>query len=153
MKRILLGFSFLLIAINAFAQDPIRWEFSAKRTAPQTYEIHLAATLGEGWHTYSQTSPDGGAKPTEIVFNKNPAIVLVGKVKEDGFLETKHEAVFDADVKYYRVHVDFVQIVKLKNPGKTTVTGTLAYMVCNDQMCLPPEKFPFSVDIADDQKK
>ena len=34
--------------------------------------------------------------------------------------------------------VDFVQTVKLKGNIKTSVAGSVEFMVCNDSRCLPP---------------
>jgi len=51
----------------------------------------------------------------------------------------KHEEVFGVDVKYFEGKVDFVQRVKLRGSAKNEFfPGTVEFMVCNDQQCLPP---------------
>jgi thiol:disulfide interchange protein DsbD len=72
---------------------------------------------------------------------------LEGKVKEDGKLLKKHEAVFGVDVKYFNGKVDFVQLVKLKENAKTNFSGEVEFMVCNDQQCLPPATEKFSIPL------
>jgi len=43
--------------------------------------------------------------------------------------------------------VQFIQAVTLKVNTKTKLTGTIEYMVCNEERCLPPTKQSFEVDI------
>jgi hypothetical protein len=130
------------------AQDPLHWEFSAKKTGEGQYELHLKATVQEPWHTYSQTTPDGGPLPTKIVFTKNPLIKTAGTIKEVGELKTIHDEAFGVDVKYFSGNVDFVQVVTLRQGKvKTNLTGTVEYMVCDDHQCLPPKTVPFSIPL------
>lgn len=119
-------------------QNPLTWTFTAKKINVTTFEVHLNAVISGKWHLYSQTTPDGGPVPTTISFSKNPLVILQGKVKEVGKLQQKHEPLFGVDVKQFGGMVDFVQVVKLKSPVKTTVAGTIEFMVCDDTQCLPP---------------
>jgi thiol:disulfide interchange protein DsbD len=43
--------------------------------------------------------------------------------------------------------VDFKQAIILKAASKTKLSGTIEYMVCNDEKCLPPVTIPFEVTI------
>jgi len=70
---------------------------------------------------------------------------LDGNVKENGKLIKKYETVFGVDVKYFSEKVDFVQVVKLKTKTKTNFSGSVEFMVCNDQQCLPPATQKFSI--------
>ena len=65
--------------------------------------------------------------------------------KGNGKMITKHETVFDVDVKYFDGEVDFVQKVKMKGTAKTNITGSVTFMVCNDEQCLPPTTQKFSL--------
>ena len=129
------------------AQSTVNWTYSAKKTCDKTYEVHIVATIGRGWHLYSQTTPEGGPVPTSFTFNKNPLLKLEGGVKEVGKIHVKHEEVFGIDTKFYSDKVVFVQKVSLKNNAKTKLTGTLEYMVCNDTQCLPPTTVNFAVSL------
>ena len=71
----------------------------------------------------------------------------MGPVKEEGAMIQKHEEVFDVDVKSFSNKVDFVQVIKLKAAVKTSVSGTIEFMVCTDEQCLPPTTVPFTVAI------
>ncbi len=148
MKKHLFLVPLLAISLAVSAQqNPLKWDFSAKKIADKTYEIHLKATIDYGWHTYSQTTPAHGPSPTKIIFRKNPLTVITGKPKEIGDLQQKYEEVFGVNVKYFSNEVDFVQVVKLKSNVKTTVAGTVEFMVCTDERCLPPATQSFSIDI------
>ena len=147
MKQLRSVVVFLLIAFTTKAQTgvPYSWSYSAKKVSDNVYELHFHVDLNSPWHTYSQFTPDGGPVPTKFSFAKNPLYTLDGTVKENGSLIQKHEAVFGVDVKYFSNKVDFVQVVKLKSNAKTNFTGSVEFMVCNDQQCLPPATQKFSI--------
>ena len=149
-KNIFALFLSLLIVFAVSAQGrlmPYKWSYGAKKIAGNTYELHFMVDVNNPWHTYSQFTPDGGPIPTHFTFTKNPLYTLEGKVKEDGKLLKKHEAVFGVDVKYFNGRVDFVQLVKLKENAKTNFSGEVEFMVCNDQQCLPPATEKFSIPL------
>lgn len=140
---------FLLLSICVSAQQPVNWSYSTRKVSDKVYEIRLTATINSPWHIYSQTTPDGGPVKTSFVFSKNPIVALVDSPKEEGKLIQKHEDVFDIDVKYYENKVAFVQKIQLKTKVKTNISGTVEYMVCNNQQCMPPKKEAFSIAIND----
>jgi hypothetical protein len=108
--------------------------------------------INPSWHIYSQLSPENGSPlPTKVLLDKNPLFTLIGTVKELGKMKTKHEDALDEDLKYYQNEVDFVQKIRLKSKGKTCITGTVEFMVCTNERCLPPKTqsfFRFSAIIA-----
>lgn len=139
----------LLVAFSVHAQinEPVKWSFSAKKLETGKYEVHLTATISNGWHIYSQSTPAGGPLPTSIAFSKNPLVTLDGKVMEVGKLEQKHEKIFNVDVHQYSGKVDFVQIVKLNRKVKTVISGEIESMACDDHQCLPPKTIKFSIPL------
>lgn len=148
MKKIFTAAFFLLCTNFVFAQiqNPVSWTATSKKINDKTYEVHLTANIDNGWHIYSQTTPDGGPIPTSITFTKNPLLTVEGKAKEEGKLEKHVEPLFgNIDVKQFSNKVDFVQLVKLKAPIKTSVNVAVEFMVCNDKQCLPPKTEKFSV--------
>lgn len=140
---------FLLAGFLASAQvqNPVKWNYKLKKVNATTYEVHITATIDKGWHVYSQTTPDGGPLPTTIKFSKNPLVTLVGKAKEVGKLEQRHEELFGVDVKQFSNSVNFIQTIKVKAAVKTALTGSVEFMVCNDRECLPPTTNKFSLPI------
>jgi thiol:disulfide interchange protein DsbD len=149
MKKFITA-SFLLLFTNllfAQIQNPVSWTATAKKIADKTYEIHLTANINNGWHIYSQTTPEGGPVPTNISFTKNPLFQLQGTAKEAGKLEQHNEPLFGVDVKQFSDRVDFVHVVKLKANVKTSADVAVEFMVCNDKQCLPPSTKKFSVPL------
>jgi hypothetical protein len=158
MKKILM-IILLLVGIRAEAQiiKPTTWSFTSKKLKPGLYELHLTATVKDGWTIYSQWTPEGGPEPTVISFDKNPNFLLGGKAKEVGTMKKKHEEAFGVDVHFYEKKVDFVQLVKVKtlSPHKgdlsqkergTTITGKVKYMTCDKEQCINLEE-EFSVEL------
>ena len=93
-------------------KNPRNLEFHLKKIDAKTYEIHLTASLENGWHVYSQTTPNGGPVSTSISFTKNPFATIDGAAKKVGKLEQHNEPLFGVDVKQFSGKVDFVQKVK-----------------------------------------
>jgi len=149
MKRIALLITLFLAAIVGKAQskDPVQWNFAAAKKADKIYELTFTATILKPWHIYSQLTPPGGPVPTKIVFKTNPLVSVNGKAKEDGSLKNVHDQYFGEDVKYFDNQVAFVQTLNLKSNVKTNIAGTIEYMVCNDEECLPPKKVPFDLKL------
>ena len=149
MRKATLLILLLMAGFFASAQieNPVKWSYKLKKVNATTYEVHISATIDEGWHIYSQSTHDGGPIPTTIKFAKNPLVTLVGAAKEAGKLEQRHEELFGVDVKQFSKSVKFVQLIKVKAAVKTSVIGTIEFMVCNDSQCLPPTTNKFSLSI------
>jgi thiol:disulfide interchange protein DsbD len=149
MKRfgLLITLFFMTAAAMAQKNEPVQWNFAATKKADKTYEVTFSATVEKPWHIYSQTTPKGGPVPTKITYKTNPLIVVDGTAKENGSLKQIHDKFFGVDVKYFSDRVDFVQTLTLKANAKTNLSGTIEYMVCNDEECLPPKKVPFDLKL------
>lgn len=149
MKKILLLTVISFIAISGMAQlNPITWSFSATKTGDKTYEVHMKATIQDGWHLYSQKQPDNAiAIPTSFTLNPNPLFALDGKIKEIGKMEVMNDKELGVSANQYSRTVDFVQKLKLKANVKTNLSGNVEYQTCDDKKCLPPKKVNFSITI------
>ena len=108
----------------------------------------MTATIGANYHMYAQNAGVEGPLPTTFKFTKNPLAVYDGKLKEVGKLIKKKEEVWNGTVQFYENSVDFVLVVKLKGDIKTSLAGTVEFMVCNDSQCLPPSKTDIKVNIG-----
>jgi thiol:disulfide interchange protein DsbD len=146
MKRIGILSLFFLLFLTASAQNPVSWTFTPRKLSNGNFEIHMTASIQNGWHLYSQTQPDDAiAIPTAFTINNNPLIELVGKIKEEGKLEKFHDKELDLSANQYSGKVNFVQTVKLKGKVKTNFTGSVEYQTCDDKKCLPPKTVNFNV--------
>jgi len=150
MKHLICSFIAFVSCIAVKAQQPVSWQYSARKIAAKTYEVKITATIESSWHIYSQSTPDGGPLPTKISFSKNPLLITNGSIKEIGKLHQKYEEAFGVDVKQYAEKVEFVQVVKSKSDNiKTNISGTINYMVCTDEQCLPPATVNFSIAVGE----
>jgi len=147
-KYLLLVLSIVAISfVKAQVKDPVSWTYEAKKKTDNTYDLVITATVSKPWHIYSQNSGADGPIPTAITFNSNPLITKEGKVVETGKLVKFFDKNFNTNVLYYSDKVVFTQSIKLKTKAKTSITGTVDYMVCNDEKCLPPTKKTFAIKL------
>src|SRR6185436_14737814 len=71
---------------------------------------------------------------------------LVGKAEEGKAIEF-YDKNFDMQLAYFANEAVFKQKVKLLTKSSVKISGTVEFMVCDDEKCLPPEVVDFSVDI------
>jgi thiol:disulfide interchange protein DsbD len=149
MNKILFFLFALSLSFSATAQiqNPVKWEYKAKKIADKTYEVIFTAKIDKGWHLYAQETGEGPV-PTSFSFARNPIVTTQGKTKEKGNLLKEFDNNFGSVLQFYADKVEFVQVVKLKANAKTSVNGEIEFMVCNDEKCLPPRKIPFSVKLS-----
>ena len=149
MKKAFVLISLLATGLLAQAQlNPVTWTFTTKKIADKTYEVHMKATIQNGWHLYSQNQPeDAIAIPTSFKFNSNPLLKLDGKVKEVGKVEKFHDPKLALSANQFSNTLTFVQLVKLKANAKTNITGSVEFQTCDDKKCLPPKTVNFSAAI------
>ena len=146
MKKLLISCSLVIFSLHSFAQtSPVKWAFTAQKKSAGVYDVSLAATVPAPWHIYSQQTPTGGPIPTKISFTANPLISITGSTSEKGEVKKIHDENFGVDVIYFKGNVNFIQSIKLKAAVKTSLHGTVEYMVCNDNKCLPPVTVPFDI--------
>jgi len=142
---LLIVFAFLFSTAAMAQSDVVQWKFESRKLDDKKYEVKLIAQVKDPWHIYSTTTPDGGPLPTKISFTKNPLASFDGKIKEVGKMETHYEEVFEIDTRYFNNKVEFVQVVNVKGNAKTNLSGTVEYMACTNEQCLPPKSVPFSI--------
>ena len=152
MKFILLLLLTQVGNLQGFTQSgsakQVTWSFATKKIADKKYELKITATLNGNFHLYSQNAGIEGPVPTTITFTPNPLFTLVGKATEIGKKITKVEEAWGGKVNYFENSVTFVQIVQAKTKAKSSINGKIEFMVCNDEVCLPPSETPFKIPIG-----
>lgn len=129
-------------------ENPVKWEFSSKKISDKVYEVHLKATMNNGWHIYAQKQPKGGiGLPTTVKFSANPLLAFKGTPQEKGKLEVVKNEEMDMENHQYENEVEFVQTVIMKAKVKTNITGTIEFMACTEEHCLPPASQKFTIAI------
>ncbi len=151
IKKILV----VLLLVTSFVcsaqiQNPSKWKYTSRSTGVGEAELVITATIDNGWHLYSQFIDEGGPVPTSFKFTKSPDYSLVGKVKEISPVTKAFEKAFNMNIAFFVNKAVFVQKIKLNKP-QATVKGTVEFMLCNDEQCLPPDEHPFTIQVKDDK--
>ena len=138
----------LFPVVKGFSQQPVSWNYFAKKISDKVYEVHLKATMNDGWHIYSQKQPkDAIGLPTTVKFTANPLLSLKGNPQEKGKLEKVKNEEIGMENHQYENEVEFVQLVAIKANVKTNITGSVQFMACTEERCLPPETVSFSLQL------
>ena len=146
MKHTLFTFLFFLtVFATAQGHKQVVWKFSLEKSG-KDYVIKMDATIESGWHIYSQNIKGDGPVPTSFSFELPKGAKLNGKTKEPQATEVFDES-FGMKVKYFSKSVVFTQIISGKLNKEQVIKGTVNYMICNDQMCLPPVDVPFEIKL------
>ncbi|MCE2758414.1 MAG: protein-disulfide reductase DsbD domain-containing protein [Bacteroidota bacterium] len=151
MRTILLACS-MLLSISSYAQmgsaKQVSWTYASKKIADKSYELQITANISGNYHLYATKAGVEGPIPTSFVFSPNPLLTLEGAIAERGKRITKREEAWDGNVNFFEKTVTFVQRVKTKSNAKTNINGKVEFMVCNDDMCLPPSEVIFKIPIG-----
>ena len=147
MKKIIIALIFL-VSLVSYGQihDPVKWTTSVKKISDKEYELITVATLDNEWHIYSQEIPKGGPIPTLFSFKGDQRYLKKGNTKE-GEGHIVDDEIFDMRIKYFDNKAIFKQRVRLKTKEKFTINGTVEYMVCSGENCLPPKEVDLSFAI------
>jgi DsbC/DsbD-like thiol-disulfide interchange protein len=141
----------LLLTVNFYAQaqieNPIHWSYGIKKTMQNHYEVHLLATIDNGWHIYAQKQPKGAiAVPTQIEFQAKKGIILVGLPAEIGKKEKYTLQAVGITNYEYAGKVDFVQKIEIETAVKE-IKGSIVFQACTHEHCLPQDDITFSIPI------
>lgn len=120
---------------------------------PQTVDLTLTATPIPGVHVYAPGNPKYiGVSATVTPVAGIEAAEAVFPVAEDYFFAPLKEGVkvyskpFDVRVPL-KVSAAFTRGRAPFAGDVVTIKGTLDYQACDDKVCFPPQRAPFSVDV------
>lgn len=132
----------ITVSFLSNAQNEISWNFSFNK---ENQELVFKATLSDGWHIYSQfLDKNEGPVATTFKFDENDKIEQIENVQEpEG--EIVYDENFASEITYFSNEVSFIQPITTKE--KTKVTGSVLYMICDDNGCLPPDVKEFSIKV------
>jgi len=123
----------------------ITWVCILKRNTPDEGEILMKAKIPTGWHLYALGNRPDSPIQMNFKFSPDKSYALIGAVSQPQPLR-KFEKQLGIPVTYFEHEVEFGQKIKLK--GKNgTINGTIQFMQCSNDICLPPQDFGFSLKI------
>lgn len=135
-KNLSIKILFTLFSLLSFSQDPVKWSTSVKKINDITFQLNTKAEIEDNWRLYSQNLDDGGALPTEFIFEDNSILKSFSNVLEPEPI-TKYDPIFKMDQSYFVNNVVFTQdIVLLENFNNDSIIQNLYYQVCDDRVCI-----------------
>ena len=149
---LLLPLALLLTSLGAKAQiirDAVSWSHSVEDKSPTEKVIVFSATIKGDWHLYGTDLPSGGPTPTSLIVDKIAGAQLVGKLTASKKPIEKHDPNFDMMLRFYSGQVSFRQSLRITDPKAFAFSGAIRYMVCNDEQCLPPTNWDFTITLKE----
>jgi thiol:disulfide interchange protein DsbD len=150
----MLKFKALLFFITLFSTfsmgqvyDPVDWEFGVEYGEGADAVLVFKAEIEAGWHVYATELPsDMGPIPTSVTLEESDDFEVVGKLS-GGEYKTEYDPNFDMDLNFYDKEAEFKLPIKRLSENDFDAKGYLTFMVCNDEMCLPPEDLDIALRI------
>lgn len=143
---------FLAAAALAFfqaqaQQSPVKWTFEPQKIGAGEYDLVFTAHIQDGWYVYSQyLESDDGPIRTAFSYDANHYLQFVDKNREEGKKYEGYDDLFGMNIIKFSGTPTFKQRVKITAP--TTVSGSLEFMTCDNEKCLPPVdvRFQFTLE-------
>ncbi len=142
---------FVLLAFLSFSSlgaqilEPVKWTSRTEKASDTEFFLVMEGKIDDGWHVYSQFTPDGGPLPIELQFdNQKGNYQLLGKSAESK-TERQFNDVFGVDEIFFSKKVVLRQKVKILNPGLATIAATIDYQVCKESCINGNKKFSFAI--------
>lgn len=148
VRRFVLGLSVLLLGMGLNAQvirDAVTWSRSVEDKSLMEKVLVFTATVKDPWHLYGTELPKGGPTPTHLLVDKIEGAELVGGLTSTQKPIEKYDPNFEMTLRFFSGKVTFRQKIRITDPKKFAFVGAIRYMACNDEQCLPPANWEFTV--------
>lgn len=148
VRRFVLALSVLLLGMGLNAQvirDVVTWSRSVEDKSPTEKVLVFTATVKDPWHLYGTELPKGGPTPTHLLVDKIEGAELVGGLTSTQKPIEKYDPNFEMTLRFFSGKVTFRQKIRITDPKKFAFVGAIRYMACNDEQCLPPANWEFTV--------
>ena len=134
MKTKFLYFILIILSEFVFSQNPVIFETQVNSLGEDKFELVTNATIEKGWRLYSQNLPNGGAIPTEFIFDNSSSFDLLGFTKESKSI-SKFDPIFNMEQTYFESNSIFTQEILLLKEIET-IKVKIAYQACDDIVCI-----------------
>lgn len=136
---------FVLTNANAQVKNPVKWTTKTEKISDNEFNLVINGTIEDGWHVYSQFTPDGGSLPIVISFKDQKGnFELIGKAKESPYKKA-YSDVFEVDEYYFEKKVTVTQKVKVTNPKIKNIKLNFEYQVCKEACINDNKDFVFEI--------
>ena len=148
MRSVFFALGLLLSTVGLSAQivrDAVSWTRSVEDKSPTEKVLVFTAQVKGEWHLYGTDLPKGGPTPTHLLVDKISGAELVGGLVASQKPIEKFDPNFEMTLRFYSGKISFRQKIRITDPKKFALVGAVRYMVCNDEQCLPPTNFEFTI--------
>ncbi|MEK9751020.1 MAG: protein-disulfide reductase DsbD domain-containing protein, partial [Flavobacteriaceae bacterium] len=126
-----------------FSATQVSWDTEWEKMGNAQYRLIFNATIEEGWHIFSQYSPEGGSQPAFFEFLETDVYKRIGPVIEPT-PEAYYNDVFEVTEQIFKDEVRFEQLVEVYDLSKP-IEITLYYQVCKELCISASEDFVFQI--------
>ncbi len=142
---ILVILSFLSISAQSDDQ-PVLWSSELEKISATEYQLIMTAKIADGWHIFSQFTPEGGSLPTQFTYkNAGDDFILSGSTSESE-TQKKFEEVFGVEEIFFIKNAVFKQKINLKNTSIRQIEVNVWYQVCKEVCIQQEHDFTFVLD-------
>lgn len=139
----------VLTNINAQVKNPVKFTTRTEKLSDNEFNLIINGDIEEGWHVYSQFTPDGGSLPIVITFKDQKGnYELVGKAKESPYKKAFND-VFEVEEYYFEKKVTVTQKVKVTNPKVKNIKLNFEYQVCKEACINDNKDFVFDIPVIE----
>lgn len=137
-------------------EGDVRWKTEGDPTTVRPGEHLMVRFRGEvtdGWHTYALRSPAG--KPLDVTFDALPSGLTVQRPLQQTPPTSQYDPNFQAQARYQNGRFEVraaLAVAEDAAVGPDTLRGSIRYMVCNDQLCMPPTTADFQLPVMIEDK-
>lgn len=118
--------------MNAQIVNPVKWTSRVEKLSDVEFNLIMEGKIEDGWHMYSQFTPENGPLPAEFKFeNAKGNYELIGKVKESPYKKQFND-VFEVDEYYFEKKVTFTQKIKVISVKLTSIKSKIDFQICKD---------------------
>lgn len=135
----------VLTNINAQVKNPVKFTTRTEKLSDNEFNLIINGDIEEGWHVYSQFTPNDGPLPIIITFKDQKGnYELVGKAKESPYKKAFND-VFEVEEYYFEKKVTVTQKVKVTNPKVKKIKLNFEYQVCKEACINDNKDFVFDI--------
>lgn len=132
-----------LTTAAAQALDPVQWSLAldpAQAAPGGRAAARLTASIDDGWHLYSSTTPQGKPISLDLQIADSPAVASWRAHQPEPAVV--FDPNFQMNSEWYEHSVEFFVEIELAEgaAGEQRIEARVRYGACDDRQCLPPKR-------------
>ncbi len=140
-----------LAPVGAQVLDPVQWSIVLEppRAEPGgRVTARVTATVDDGWHLYSSTTPQGKPIALDLQIAESPSVVSWQAHQPQPTI--KFDPNFQMDSEWYEHSAEFLVEIDLAADasGEQSIEAKVRYGACDDRQCLPPKRKSVSATLT-----